>query len=122
MFEKRGRGVWSSRWAHNPEAGGSNPPPAIFFYLSMLIYCYGRQKNTQETIKKTISEKSDGSEITPEKNYCKEAGGQEAFEKAGRKSECRETGRKKQGAGENRPGKRDEEKTRCQATGEKAGT
>ncbi len=22
--------VWSARWAHNPEVGGSNPPPANY--------------------------------------------------------------------------------------------
>ncbi len=26
---KRGRGAWSSRWAHNPEVVGSNPTLAI---------------------------------------------------------------------------------------------
>ncbi len=28
-MKKRGRGAWSSRWAHNPEFVGSNPTLAI---------------------------------------------------------------------------------------------
>lgn len=29
--QQRDRVVWSTRWAHNPEIGGSNPLPAILF-------------------------------------------------------------------------------------------
>ncbi len=36
-MEKRGRGAWSSRWAHNPEFVGSNPTLAIKNFPNLFL-------------------------------------------------------------------------------------